>query len=192
MLRVVDRFGSEPLDLSLKGVVGITNFVRSVDPVWGRATWAASSTAYPPIRVLGPARDISGAESRDVRQKSAQAGGPDGAVFVYGRHGLHGGQCDPGGRPRHARPDGNTDRVRRAGHAQLPERPERRRTRRLAHGGRSGFLEMPHGDATAGQLVDAARNNPHCNGGPLRLVVCHSGSDAAWTAQLIANEPEPR
>ncbi|MFD9264567.1 hypothetical protein ACFWB1_15345 [Streptomyces goshikiensis] len=58
----------------------------------------------------------------------------------------------------------------------------------VAHGGRSGFVEMPHGGVTADQLVDAVRNNPHCTGGPLRLVVCHSGSDAAWTAQRIANE----
>ncbi|MET9600653.1 hypothetical protein [Streptomyces sp. NPDC006459] len=38
----------------------------------------------------------------------------------------------------------------------------------VAHGSRSGFLEMPHGDVNAGQLVDAVRNNPHYNAGPLR------------------------
>ncbi|WP_225632088.1 putative T7SS-secreted protein [Streptomyces solaniscabiei] len=58
----------------------------------------------------------------------------------------------------------------------------------VAHGSRDGFLEFPGGNVNGGQIVDAVINNPHYNGGPLRLMVCHSGADTSGIAQQIANE----
>ncbi|MFF6785619.1 putative T7SS-secreted protein [Streptomyces sp. NPDC012510] len=58
----------------------------------------------------------------------------------------------------------------------------------VAHGSRDGFLEFPDGNVNGGQLVDAVTNNPHYNGGPLRLMVCHSGADSSGIAQQIADE----
>ncbi len=53
----------------------------------------------------------------------------------------------------------------------------------VAHGSRDGFLETPNGPVNGGQFVDAVRNNPNYNGGPLRLMVCHSGADSSGIAQ---------
>ncbi|WP_236243943.1 putative T7SS-secreted protein [Streptomyces sp. CC210A] len=58
----------------------------------------------------------------------------------------------------------------------------------VAHGSRGGFLEMSEGYVNGGQIVDAVTNNPNYNGGPLRLMVCHSGADSSGIAQQIANE----
>lgn len=56
----------------------------------------------------------------------------------------------------------------------------------VAHGSRDGFLALPEGPVNGGQLVDAVLNNPHYDGGPLRLMVCHSGSSGI--ARQVANE----
>jgi RHS repeat-associated protein len=58
----------------------------------------------------------------------------------------------------------------------------------VAHGSRDGFLETPDGPVNGGQLVDGILNNPNYNGGPLRLMVCHSGAESSGIAQQIANE----
>ncbi len=58
----------------------------------------------------------------------------------------------------------------------------------VAHGTRDGFLEMPNGSVNGGQIVDAVTNNPNYTGGPLRLMVCHSGADSSGIAQQVANE----
>lgn len=58
----------------------------------------------------------------------------------------------------------------------------------VAHGSKDGFLELPGGNVNGGQIVDAVTNNPHYNGGPIRLMVCHSGADTSVIAQQVANE----
>ncbi|WP_226961992.1 MULTISPECIES: RHS repeat-associated core domain-containing protein [Streptomyces] len=58
----------------------------------------------------------------------------------------------------------------------------------VAHGSRDGFLAMPEGNVNGGQISDAIRNNPNYDGGDLRLMVCHSGSDTSGIAQDLANE----
>ncbi|MFJ9703329.1 putative T7SS-secreted protein [Streptomyces fradiae] len=64
----------------------------------------------------------------------------------------------------------------------------------VAHGTRDGVLDMLNADERAGrfvnggQIVDAVTNNPNYHGGPLRLLVCHSGADTSGIAQQIANE----
>lgn len=58
----------------------------------------------------------------------------------------------------------------------------------VAHGTPDGFLGLPGGNVNGGQLADAVMNNPHYNGGPLRLMVCHSGADGSGIAQQLANE----
>ncbi|MEU1827241.1 putative T7SS-secreted protein [Streptomyces abikoensis] len=58
----------------------------------------------------------------------------------------------------------------------------------VAHGTTDGFLQLPGGNVNGGQIVDAITNNPYYDGGPLRLMVCHSGADTSGVAQQIANE----
>ncbi|MHC5903060.1 putative T7SS-secreted protein [Streptomyces sp. S6] len=59
----------------------------------------------------------------------------------------------------------------------------------VAHGSPDGFLELrDKKKANGGQIVDAITNNPHYDGGPLRLLVCHSGADSSGIGQQIANE----
>ncbi|MFJ6370807.1 putative T7SS-secreted protein [Streptomyces virginiae] len=184
--------------------------------VWGTTTWAASSTAYTPIRFPGQYFDPeTGLHYNYFRYYDPESGryaspdplgispAPNPTTYVRNPHRL----ADPMGlfsctdvmdyMEDNAIPAG--DPVTHGPTATLigSDGPSTRNFQNVlnagehdvvAHGSRSGFLEMPHGDVNAGQLVDAVRNNPHYNGGPLRLMVCHSGSDAAWTAQRIANE----
>ncbi|MEU9108159.1 putative T7SS-secreted protein [Streptomyces xanthophaeus] len=184
--------------------------------VWGSTAWASSSTAYTPFRFPGqyfdPETGLHYNRFRYYDPESARYASPDPlgvtpapnpVAYVgnpYRRSdplGLSpcGGGIDymednriPAGDPVTHSPTGtlvgtdgqstrNFNNVANAGEHDV-----------VAHGSPEGWLEMPHGNVNAGQLVDAVTNNPHYNGGPLRLMVCHSGSDGSWIAQRIANE----
>lgn len=184
--------------------------------LWGTTTWAASSTAYTPIRFPGQYFDPeTGLHYNYFRYYDPESGryaspdplgispAPNPTTYVSNPHRLAdpmglfscSGAVDymednaiPAGDPVTHGPtatligsDGpsvrNFQNVLNAGEHDV-----------VAHGSRDGFLEMADGNVNAGQIVDAVRNNPNYNGGPLRLMVCHSGSDTAWTAQRIANE----
>ncbi|MCJ0873264.1 putative T7SS-secreted protein [Streptomyces sp. AP-93] len=184
--------------------------------VWGSTAWAASSTAYTPFRFPGQYFDPeTGLHYNRFRYYDPESGryaspdplgitpAPNPVAYVGNPHrrsdplGLspcHGGMDYmednriPAGDPVTHGPTGtligtdgqstrNFHNVANAGEHDV-----------VAHGSPDGWLEMPDGPVNAGQLVDAVTNNPHYNGGPLRLMVCHSGADGSWVAQRIANE----
>ncbi|MFD0269357.1 RHS repeat-associated core domain-containing protein [Streptomyces sp. NPDC127106] len=184
--------------------------------VWGSTAWAASSTAYTPFRFPGQYFDPeTGLHYNRFRYYDPESGryaspdplgitpAPNPVAYVGNPHRLsdplglspcHGGMDYmednriPAGDPVTHGPTGtlvgadgqsvrNFNNVANAGEHDV-----------VAHGSRDGWLETPNGHVNAGQLVDAVTNNPHYNGGPLRLMVCHSGSDGSWIAQRIANE----
>ncbi|WP_223268317.1 hypothetical protein [Streptosporangium nondiastaticum] len=54
-------------------------------------------------------------------------------------------------------------------------------------------VDFPPGEVSAGHIAEAIRNNPSYNGGPIRLISCHTGvlkevAVGIPTAQALANE----
>ncbi|MER5737245.1 putative T7SS-secreted protein [Streptomyces sp. NPDC002262] len=186
--------------------------------LWGTTAWARSSTAYTPLRFPGQYYDPeTGLHYNLFRHYDPETGrytspdplglaaAPNPATYVGnpfawtdplglapcgGRDGMDymSDNAIPSGAPVTHGPTGtlvgedgpsvrNFRNVLNEGHHDV-----------VAHGSRDGFLEMPDGPVNGGQLVDAIRNNPNYDGGPLRLMVCHSGADTSGIAQRIANE----
>ncbi|MEU6364252.1 hypothetical protein ABZ876_00590 [Streptomyces sp. NPDC046931] len=73
----------------------------------------------------------------------------------------------------------------------------------VVHGNPQGYFEpgrinpagndFPGGESHPSHIVDAIRNNPNYDGGPVRLISCHSGTvdpsaDALPAAQQVANQ----
>ncbi|MDN3292618.1 RHS repeat-associated core domain-containing protein [Streptomyces ficellus] len=186
--------------------------------LWGTTAWAKSSTAYTPLRFPGQYYDpetglhynlhrhydpetaryltsdplglaaapnpatyvgnpfawtdplgLAPCSARDDVDYMSDSGIPSGSPVTHGPTATLIGEDGPSVRNfRNVLNDGQHDVV--------------------AHGSRDGFLETPDGPVNGGQLVDAIRNNPNYDGGPLRLMVCHSGADTSGIAQQIANE----
>ncbi|GAA2941628.1 putative T7SS-secreted protein [Kitasatospora cinereorecta] len=189
---------------------------RARSTLWGTTSWTASSTAYTPIRFPGQYFDPeTGLNYNYFRYYDPTSGryispdpsgitpAPNPVTYVSNPHkmidplGLSPcpGSIDymqdnaiPAGAPVTYGPTGtligsdgpsmrNFDNVLNAGEHDV-----------VAHGSRDGFLDMPGGRVNGGQIVDAITNNPSYNGGPVRLMVCHSGADGSGIAQQVANE----
>ncbi|MGJ7416458.1 putative T7SS-secreted protein [Streptomyces cinereoruber] len=191
---------------------------RARATLWGTTAWARSSTAYTPLRFPGqyydPETGLHYNLHRHYDPETARyltsdplglAAAPNPATYVGnpfawtdplglapcgGRDGMDymSDNAIPSGAPVTHGPTGtlvgedgpsvrNFRNVLNEGQHDV-----------VAHGSRDGFLEMPDGPVNGGQLVDAIRNNPNYDGGPLRLMVCHSGADESRIAQRIANE----
>ncbi|MEW1611591.1 MULTISPECIES: putative T7SS-secreted protein [unclassified Streptomyces] len=189
---------------------------RSRSVLWGTTTWAKNSVAYTPIRFSGQYFDPeTGFHYNHYRYYDPASGryaspdplginpAPNPATYVSNPHrmtdptGLSpcpdpidymGDNAIPAGQPVTHGPTGtligsdgsslrNFENVLNEGEHDV-----------VAHGSRDGFLEMPGGNVNGGQIVDAVTNNPNYGGGPLRLMVCHSGADSSGIAQQIANE----
>lgn len=73
----------------------------------------------------------------------------------------------------------------------------------VVHGNNKGFfmpgrknaagVDFPPGEVSAGHIIEAIRNNPSYNGGPIRLISCHTGvlkegELGIPAAQAVANE----
>ncbi|MGW2558204.1 putative T7SS-secreted protein [Streptomyces sp. NPDC001514] len=189
---------------------------RSRTTLWGTTTWARSSAAYTPLRFPGqyfdPETGLHYNYFRHYDPETARyltpdplglSPAPNPSTYVPNPHRL----TDPLGlSPCPNNMDYMADNAIPSGEpvthgptATLigSDGPSLRNFQNVlntgehdvvAHGSRDGFLEMPGGNVNGGQIVDAVTNNPSYNGGPLRLLVCHSGSDTSGIAQQIANE----
>ncbi|GGW58609.1 putative T7SS-secreted protein [Streptomyces xantholiticus] len=184
--------------------------------LWGTTAWATASSAYTPLRFSGQYFDPeSGLHYNYFRYYEPQSGqymsqdplgirpAPSPTSYVSNPHRLSDplglspcpGSMDymehnaiPAGDPVTHGPTGTligTDGASRRNFENVLNAGEHDV---VAHGSRDGFLETPSGNVNGGQIVDAVTNNPHYNGGPLRLMVCHSGSLDSGIAQQIANE----
>ncbi|MFE7115106.1 RHS repeat-associated core domain-containing protein, partial [Streptomyces sp. NPDC057654] len=189
---------------------------RKRSTLWGTTTWPVDSPAYTPLRFPGqyfdPETGLHYNYHRHYDPETARyatpdplglAPAPNPVTYVHNPHTW----ADPLGLAPYTRatdymedsgiPSGdpvthgkngtligsdgasqrNFHNVLNAGHHDV-----------VAHGSRDGFLEMPNGGVNGGQIVDAVTNNPNYTGGPLRLMVCHSGADSSGIAQQVANE----
>lgn len=191
---------------------------RSRSTLWGTTAWAVNSTAYTPLRFPGQYYDPeTGLHYNYFRHYDPETAryltsdplgltpAPNPATYVGNPHTW----SDPLGLSP-CRAQGGMDYMSDSGipsgspvkHGETAtligeDGPSVRNFHNVlnqgehdvvAHGSRDGFLETPNGPVNGGQLVDAVRNNPNYSGGPLRLMVCHSGADSSGIAQQIANE----
>ncbi|MEU0659901.1 putative T7SS-secreted protein [Streptomyces lavendulocolor] len=189
-------------------------FTRST--LWGATAWASSSTAYTPLRFPGqyhdPETELHYNYHRHYDPETARyctvdplglSPAPNPVTYATNPHHF----SDPLGlSPCRTGTDYMSDNAIPAG-APVTHGPtatsigaDGSSTRNfenvlnegehdvIAHGSEDGYLALPGGGVNGGQIVDAVTNNPHYQGGPLRLMVCHSGADTSGIAQQIANE----
>ncbi|MGW1986785.1 putative T7SS-secreted protein [Streptomyces collinus] len=191
---------------------------RTRSTLWGTTAWAVDSTAYTPLRFPGQYYDPeTGLHYNYFRHYDPETAryltpdplgltpAPNPATYVGNPHSwsdpLGLAPCKAGAGMDYMSDSGipSGSPVTHGETATLvgEDGPSMRNFRNVlnqgehdvvAHGSRDGFLETPNGPVNGGQLVDAVRNNPNYNGGPLRLMVCHSGADSSGIAQQIANE----